>query len=324
MVTRFTASTVGWYGNSVCGVIDYQTGSRRSHYRFSTFTSPHGAVFHSRRNGYLAIPNRYPKQWSGVIFGSCVLDIGCVCYGSHTGPAISETACRMMSFDLAMLFAVGLTVAVYWLSLVLYRISGANAFLHPIITSTLILMVGLLSVDYAIVDFQRLLMPIDWLLGPATVALAIPLYRQVQVVKQYGWRILLPIIAGGIIAPLLAWLSVIALDAPLDLQLTLMAKSITTPLAIDVTSVIGGIPPLVAVIVIITGIIGAIASPLIFSALRISNPIAQGIALGTVAHAMGTAKAIQVGEVPAALATLSLCVNGVFTALCLPLVFAVF
>ena len=218
--------------------------------------------------------------------------------------------------------AIGLTLVVYWGSVVVYRLSNASALLHPIITATLVLLSGALMAGYPVEHLRTLLSPIDWLLGPATVALAIPLYRQVHVVKQFGWRVLIPIVIGGVLAPLFAWLCVYVLDAPLNLQMTMMAKSITTPLAIDVTQVIGGIPPLVAVIVIITGIVGAIAAPWIFGLLGINNPVAQGIALGTVAHAMGTAKAIHLGEVTAALATLSLCVNGVFTALGLPLLLA--
>ena len=101
----------------------------------------------------------------------------------------------------------------------------------------------------------------------------------------------------------------------------MLAKSITTPLAMEASAHIGGIPALAAVFVIVTGVVGAILSGTVFAFLSIVNKKAQGIALGTVAHAVGTAKAIHMGADVAAMATLGLCVNGVFTAFVLPLLF---
>jgi putative effector of murein hydrolase len=106
--------------------------------------------------------------------------------------------------------------------------------------------------------------------------------------------------------------------------MTMLAKSITTPLAMEASAHIGGIPALAAVFVITTGIVGAIVATGVFSVLNVRDRQAQGIALGTVAHAIGTAKSIHMGEDVAAMATLGLCVNGIFTALVLPLVFGVF
>ncbi|GAB5393048.1 MAG: hypothetical protein Altm1KO_25660 [Alteromonas macleodii] len=129
---------------------------------------------------------------------------------------------------------------------------------------------------------------------------------------------------GGILAPFTAWLTLFALDAPRAIQITMLAKSITTPLAMESSAQVGGIPALAAVFVIVTGVVGAIVATGVFAILNVQNRQAQGIAMGTVAHAIGTAKAIQMGEDVAAMATLGLCVNGIFTALALPVIFGFF
>ena len=136
---------------------------------------------------------------------------------------------------------------------------------------------------------------------------------------QLGWPLVISVATGGIIAPVLAWWLVYAFDAPTAIQLTMLVKSITSPLAMETGAMIGGIPALAAVFVIITGIVGALAAPLTYKLLNVTQPEAQGVALGSVCHAVGTAKALHMGEVQGALATVGLCLNGVMTAVVLPL-----
>lgn len=215
----------------------------------------------------------------------------------------------------------GLTLFAYFVGLIVNRRAGGQPLLHPIITASLILGVLLWQSNVSVVDYQHYTTLITQLLGPATVALAIPLYNQLKVVARLGWRMLIPMLSGGVIAPALAWLSVWLVMDNTQIEMTVLSKSITTPLAIEVTRALGGIPDLAAVIVITTGIIGAIAAPLIFRLLSIQNDQVKGIALGTVAHAIGTASAIRMSETTAALASTALCLNGVFTALLLPLLY---
>lgn len=174
----------------------------------------------------------------------------------------------------------------------------------------------------SVTRYQNATALLSFLLGPATVALAIPLYKQLRLLMRMSWRVLLPIIVAGIIAPALSWLSLYGFDAPLNLQMTVMVKSITTPLAMDTAESIGGIAALAAVVVISTGIVGAICGPTLFKIIRVNNHAAQGTALGAIAHAIGTAKAISISEQAAAFATLALCVNGIVTSILLPLLFA--
>ena len=149
----------------------------------------------------------------------------------------------------------------------------------------------------------------------------LPIFEHLLV---FLFLLLVSIAFGGVLAPIGAWLTLFVLDAPRAMQFTMLAKSITTPLAMETSAQIGGIPALAAVFVIVTGVVGAIMATSMFSLFNVTNRQAQGIALGTVAHAVGTAKAIQMGEDVAAMAILGLCVNGIFTAVALPIVFGLF
>lgn len=218
------------------------------------------------------------------------------------------------------------TILIYVIAIKLYKLSSnivyLQPFTHPLITSTTCLLLIFHFTHTSVGQFQSSTTLLSAMLGPATVALALPLFNQFKLLIQMGFRALLPIIIASIIAPVFSWLAVYLLDAPLNLQLTMLTKSITTPLAMDTASAIGGIAPLAAIFVITTGIVGAVFGPIIFSLFKVEDHMAQGLALGSVAHAIGTARAISISEQCAAFSTLALCLNGVITALLLPLLFA--
>ena len=222
---------------------------------------------------------------------------------------------------LLTIFFIIATIVCYLTALWCHRSSGGNPFLHPLIsTSAMVLGVLWLS-DFSVADYQHHASVLHWWLGPATVALAIPLYSQLSNLVRLGHKAILPIILGGILAPLLAVLSLIWLSAPEALTQSMMIKSITTPLAMDVAQLTGGVPGLAAVYVIITGVVGAAFSGWVFSVFRVHDERDQGVALGTVAHAVGTSRAVQIGERCGAFSTLALCLNGILTAIVLPLIF---
>jgi len=222
-------------------------------------------------------------------------------------------------FMLACLLA---TLGVYLLSRRLYFCFNQNSLLHPLTISTLIIGFGLHFSGIDVMQFKRGITLFELLLGPATVALAVPLYNQLPVLRQLGFRVLAPILIGGSLAPTIAWLSVYLLDTPLQLQMTMLVKSITTPLAMGTADLIGGTPELAAVIVILTGIVGATFGPWLILLTKTDSEYAQGLALGSVAHVIGTSKALSISETCGAFATLGLCLNGIFTALLLPILFA--
>ena len=218
------------------------------------------------------------------------------------------------------------TLLCYTGALKLYQITANVRLLqpltHPLITSSTVIIALLYFFDTPVKEYQSNTYLLTLLLGPATVALALPLYNQFSLLLKMGFRVIVPIMIAAIIAPVLSWLAVYLLDAPLNLQLTMLTKSITTPLAMDTAEAIGGIAPLAAIFVITTGIIGAVFGPFIFKLCSITNHAAQGLALGSVAHAIGTARAISISEQCTAFSTLALCINGIVTSIMLPLLFA--
>lgn len=215
-----------------------------------------------------------------------------------------------------------ITLFVYFLSRKIHFWANQSPLLHPLTVSTVVICFGLYIFKLDINEFKQGISLLELLLGPATVALAVPLYNQLPVLRALGFKVLLPILLGGTIAPIAAWLVVYLLDTPLQLQMTMLVKSITTPLAIETAGLIGGLPELAAVIVILTGIVGATFGPWLILLSRTDSEYAKGLALGTVAHVVGTSKALSISESCGAFATLGLCLNGIFTAIMLPLLFA--
>ena len=228
------------------------------------------------------------------------------------------------AFSLTGLLWLSVSIIGYIIALWVNKKCKGHPLAHPIVVTALIVSAGLYLTETGVTEYQQAASLLHWLLGPITVALALPIYRQWQKLKHYGWRLMASFAFGGILAPFTAWLTLFALDAPRAIQITMLAKSITTPLAMESSAQVGGIPALAAVFVIVTGVVGAIVATGVFAVLNVQNRQAQGIAMGTVAHAIGTAKAIQMGEDVAAMATLGLCVNGIFTALALPVIFGFF
>lgn len=220
--------------------------------------------------------------------------------------------------------AIVLTAVVYATMLRVHRRFCPFPWAHPLILTVASLMIGLALAGISVSDYQKGASLINWFLGPVTVALAVPIYQQWQNIKRLGTPLLFSVLLGGFLAPILAWLALWTFDAPLSVQLTMLVKSITTPLAMGAAEEIGGLPSLAAVIVIVTGIVGTSFADFVFRLFRVTDLRAQGIALGTVAHAVGTAKAISESTTTGAFASVALCINGVATAVLLPFLFWLF
>lgn len=212
-----------------------------------------------------------------------------------------------------------ITLLAYKSGLWIFAHNGRRPLLHPLLITSLIVGSILYFTDVEVQQYQQFSFPLHWLLGPATIALAVPLFRQLQLIKQLGWIGLLPIVLGGVLAPLSAFVVLFYADIEHHVLLSMLTKSITTPLAMETSLSIGGTASLAAVFVIFTGIIGAMLAGVVFNTGKISSERAQGIALGTAAHAVGTAHAFQISEKSGAFSTLALCINGVLTAIILPL-----
>ena len=162
----------------------------------------------------------------------------------------------------------------------------------------------------------------SWLLTPATVCLAVPLNRQIQLLKKSLPAVLAGICAGTVTS-LLVLLLLCALFA-LDRQLTisLLPKSITTAMGIVLSEQNGGIAALTSVVIIITGILGSLIGTTLCKVLKITDPISQGVAFGTASHVIGTSKATELDPLAGAVSSLSLAVSGILTALLFPLIYS--
>ena len=165
---------------------------------------------------------------------------------------------------------------------------------------------------------------VHFLLGPATVALAIPLYVHFRRVKAMLLPIVVGLVAGSLTAAFSALLVAKALGASVATQLSLAPKSVTTPIAMGIAERIGGLPSLTAVLVITTGILGAVAGRYLFDALGVRDPAIRGFATGVTAHGIGTARAFQESEQAGAFSALAMGMNGLLTALLLPVLLPLF
>lgn len=226
--------------------------------------------------------------------------------------------------SLNQLFWIAVTLTVYLLAVWIFKYFSHNILFHPILVGAILIGVISVASHTNLIDYPLYVDPINWMLGPVTVALAIPLYRQIRLIYDAGSKGLLVMILGGSVAPVIAigWLGLFDFSDPV--RLSVLTKSITTPLAVDTTHIIGGLPELAAAVVVITGILGVMFSQFVFKLTRCDDPRAQGLALGTVSHAIGTARAYQLDAKTGAFSTMALCVNGILTAIILPVVFMLF
>ncbi len=217
---------------------------------------------------------------------------------------------------------LSMTLAVYLAGQWLFRRSGGRALFNPVALAILLLVSLLLLTGTPYATYFSGAQFIHFLLGPATVALAIPLYLHWERVR----RLLLPILAGLLTGSLTAILSAMGvawlLGGSPQTLLSLAPKSVTTPVAMGIAEKIGGLPSLTAVMVILTGVIGAVAAPALLKGLRIHDDAVKGFAIGVAAHGIGTARAFQISSLAGAFAGLAIGLNAMLTALLAPLIVA--
>ena len=194
------------------------------------------------------------------------------------------------------------------------------SFLNPLLIANILIVGFLLTTGISLESYNVGGDYISVMLSPATVVLAVPLYRQISKLMQFWKPILAGIFAGSLTS--LACVIVVSKLVGLSdtLMLSLLPKSITIPMGSVVSAQIGGIPPVTIIAITITGITGAVAAPAVCRFCRIKNKVAQGIAIGTASHALGTTRAMEMGEVQGAMSSLSIGVAGLFTAIVSPII----
>ena len=214
----------------------------------------------------------------------------------------------------AVYFGAMISLASYGLGVLLKRkLKWAiiNPLLVAIVVTILVLVVG--RIDYA--TYNEGGKYISYLLTPATVCLAIPLYEQLSLLKKNWQAILAGILSGTVASMLSIVLMAFLFGLSHEEYVTMLPKSITTAIGMGVAEELGGYVAITAAVIIVTGIIGNMIAEIVFKCFKIEEPIAKGIALGTSAHAIGTAKALELGEIEGAMSSLSIVVAGLFTVL---------
>lgn len=216
------------------------------------------------------------------------------------------------------LFGLTMTLIAYGIAYRVYLWGKSNPLLNPVVTAVLLLITLLVLTDTPYQDYFEGGQFVHFLLGPATVALAIPLYRQVGKLKALWLPVLVALLVGvtvgGVSAVGIAWL----LGADAQILLSLAPKSVTAPVAMGIAERIGGIPSLTAVLVVMTGVVGAVFGTKWFDLLRIRDDSVRGIAMGVAAHGIGTARAFQVSAEMGAFAGLAMALSAFTASVILP------
>lgn len=215
------------------------------------------------------------------------------------------------------------TLLAYQAALAIYRRSHHNAALNPVAVSVaLVVAVLLVSGTPYEVYFDGAKF-VHFLLGPATVALAVPLYAQWPRLKRMFGPVAIALLAGSMTAVVSALALGYAFGASKVTLISLAPKSVTTPIAMGIAEKIGGLPSLAAVLVLLTGIVGGVSCGLVMRVLRIKDQAAAGFAMGLAAHGIGTARAFQVSPTMGAFSALAMGLNALATATLAPILIQV-
>ncbi len=212
-----------------------------------------------------------------------------------------------------------LTLVAYIAAFALYEKSGFNPLVNPVAIAVIVLVGILLATRTPYATYFDGAQFVHFLLGPATVALAVPLFEQVQKLKRAWFALAVGLLVGVVVAMVSALLIAWLLGASPATIASLAPKSVTTPVAMGISEKIGGIPSLTAVVVVLTGIVGAALGRFVFDALRVTNHAVRGFAIGLAAHGQGVARAFIVSDEAGAFAGLAMGLTALATALIAPL-----
>ena len=214
-------------------------------------------------------------------------------------------------------FLLALTFIVFFLAKLLQNKTGL-VILNPILITIAVLIAFLKITDISFETYNEGGSLIAFWLKPAVVALGVPLYLQLETIKKQFLPIFFSELAGCLTGIISVALIAKWMGASRDVILSLAPKSVTTPIAMEVTAAVGGIPSLTAAVVVCVGLLGAIAGYKTMGVARVKTPIAQGLSMGTAAHAVGTATSMDVSHIHGAYAGLGLTLNGILTSVLTP------
>lgn len=212
----------------------------------------------------------------------------------------------------SVFFGVFISVVTYEIGALIKR-KWKVAIFNPLLISIALIIVFLIlfDVDYDTYDFGA--QYLSYFLTPATVALAVPLYEQIEPLKNNWKAIIAGILSGALTSALCVLILSIVMGLDHKQYVTLLPKSITTAIGMGLSEELGGIVTITVAVIVVTGVIGNMFAEQICKLFHITDPVAKGIAIGSSSHAMGTAKAMEMGEIEGAMSSLSIAVSGLLT-----------
>lgn len=219
-----------------------------------------------------------------------------------------------------MFFGIFISLVAYEIGQIIYKKTKLPIF-NPLLVAIVLVILFLKVFNIDFETYNQGGQFINMFLGPATVILAVPLYKQLSLLKKN----FIPIIIGITLGCFISVISIILLSKGFGLDnniiISLLPKSVTTPIGIEISNSLGGVTGVTVLAIVITGITGAIIAPVVCKIFRITNPVARGIGIGTASHAVGTSKALEIGETEGAMSSLSIGIAGLITVVIAPLCF---
>lgn len=214
-------------------------------------------------------------------------------------------------------FGIGISLLTFYAGSLLYK-RVRSPILNPLVLSMLMIIALLVSLHISFEDYNRGGRFISFFLGPATVILAVPLYKKISLLKENALPILAGIITGSAagIASIIVMCRMFGLDELVSVSM--IPKSVTTPIGIEISGQLGGMPSITVAAIVFTGVTGVLLGPRICKLFRIDNKVAVGVAIGTSSHALGTTKAVELGETEGAMSGLAIGIAGLVTVFLAP------
>jgi len=223
----------------------------------------------------------------------------------------------MELFQDSVYFGFVLTVVIYLFSVWLKK-KLRCAVLAPILVSVTLIIVCLLAMGVDYDTYYEGAKYIAYMLTPSTVCLAVPLYKQLHLLKKHFAAVILAIASGVAANAITVFVLSLAFALSHEHYVSILPKSITTAIALGVCEEAGGIVQFTIICITITGVLGTVIAESLYKIVKINDPVARGLALGTACHALGTSKALELGEIEGALSSLSVAVTGLMTVIVVP------